>query len=243
MLPISNVGRGRSTSSKKLMSTQNQAANSNAMSSPNNIMSTSSRNMVRPMLLPPTMQHGSESTSMCGPMPWQLAVQHGGMAGGSPSKHGSAGTVPWAKCAPTMLYGSDAHRFPCGPLNVGEEEGEEGHVGNGISLLPVKVVEGTMEGGKGSLEKEEEPAQKKKKTSLFSKFKRTMKEMVCYGSPTVVDAFLFSSPWRGTPPPGRHPGAGPLLGDDTPQIYTEDRTATLVSVVEKESPLAEVYYN
>eukprot|EP00798_Chlamydomonas_sp_ICE-L_P028598 gene28598-31765_t len=168
----SNVGRRRSMSSRNMLSNKDHAANSNAMSQPSNIISTSSRTACCP--LQPTMQHGSDSTSMCGPMPWQPTVQHGGMARGATSKHGSDSTVPRSECAPGMLYGSDACYYPCGLVNVGEEEVEEAHAGNETSLPPVKVVAGTMEGGKGSMEKEEEPEQKKKKKSLFSKFKKTL---------------------------------------------------------------------
>eukprot|EP00798_Chlamydomonas_sp_ICE-L_P019928 gene19928-26634_t len=177
----SNVGSRRSTSSKNMMSTQDRTASSSAMSRPSDIASTSSRNMCRPMSMQPTMQ-GSDLAFMCGPMPWKPALQHGGMAWGAASKHGSDGAVPGSKCAPATMHGSDACRFPCSLVDVGENEIEEV---SGIALPPVKVVEGTMEGSIGSMEKEEEPAQKKKKKSLLSKFKRTLKKMMFSMAPNI----------------------------------------------------------
>eukprot|EP00798_Chlamydomonas_sp_ICE-L_P005593 gene5593-2614_t len=156
-LPSATVFKQRSASSRISMSPQEISANLNRRSRQ---VSTNSQPAVGGRM-------SSSSRTLCWATPLQLALQHGFNS--------------------STLYGSDLSDKSRGRremermcMHVGEEEVEEGHSGFEISSPPAKFVEVPMDGGKGSLEKhdEEESAQKKKSTSLFSKFKRKLKKLL-----------------------------------------------------------------
>eukprot|EP00798_Chlamydomonas_sp_ICE-L_P008560 gene8560-33993_t len=164
--PLGIVGRQRYSSSRNFMSTPGLSAKSN-VTSVGRQLSNSSQSAI-------SRQLSTGSRTLCWATPLQVAVQHG-----------SNSTAPFGCGLPDKSRGSPSgQRWEMNPMwtKVGEEEVEKGHAANEISSPPAEFLEEMVEGGKCRLEKEKveevEPAQKKKSTSLFSKFKRKLKKML-----------------------------------------------------------------